>query len=60
MHLTNIKDSDFFNLILEKNYRLGKCFGDPAGYQVQASVGIGEAEIFYQMTGKRVFSVREK
>ena len=60
VHLTNIKDSDFFNLILEKNYRLGKCFGDPAGYQVQSSVGMGSAHVFRKVVGKSIQYLRDK
>ena len=60
IHKRNLKTSNFINLILEKKLKLNRVFGDPAGYQVQASVGIGEAEIFYQITGLRVFSVRDK
>ena len=59
-HKTNMRTLDLVNAIKEKNYRLTRVFGDPAGYQVQASVGMGEAEIFYQMTGHRVYSVRDK
>ena len=58
-HKTNMRTLDLVNAIKAKNYRLGRVFGDPAGYQVQASVGMGEAEIFYQMTGHRVYSVRD-
>ena len=60
IHKTNMKTLDLVNAIKEKNYRIVRVFGDPAGYQVQSSVGVGEAEIFYQMTGYRVYSVRNK
>ena len=58
-HKTNMRTLDLVNAIKAKNYRFARVFGDPAGYQVQASVGMGEAEIFYQMTGYRVYSVRD-
>ena len=60
IHKRNLKTAEFVNLIKNKKYNIARVFGDPAGYQVQASVGMGEAEIFYQMTGKRVYSVRDK
>ena len=55
-HKTNMRTLDLVNAIKAKNYRLVRVFGDPAGYQVQASVGMGEAEKFYQMTGHRAVS----
>ena len=60
IHKKNLRTLDLVNMIKEKKYRIARVFGDPAGYQVQASVGVGEAEIFYQMTGHRVYSVRDK
>ena len=60
IHKENMRTLDLVNAIKAKNYRIARVFGDPAGYQVQSSVGIGEAEIFYQMTGHRVYSVRDK
>ena len=59
IHKENMRTLDLVNEIKSRNYRLARVFGDPAGYQVQASVGMGEAEIFYQMTGHRVYSVRD-
>ena len=59
IHKENMRTLDLVNAIKAKNYRFVRVFGDPAGYQVQASVGMGEAEIFYQMTGYRVYSVRD-
>lgn len=60
IHKRNLRTLDLVNLIKSRNYPINRVFGDPAGYQVQASVGVGEAEIFYQMTGHRVYSVRDK
>ena len=60
IHKENMRTLDLVNEIKARNYRLVRVFGDPAGYQVQASVGMGEAEIFHQMTGYRVYSVRDK
>jgi len=60
IHKKNLRTLDLVNLIKEKKYNITRVFGDPAGYQVQASVGVGEAEIFHQMTGYRVYSVRDK
>ena len=60
IHKENMRTLDLVNAIKSRNYRIVRVFGDPAGYQVQASVGVGEAEIFYQMTGHRVYSVSDK
>ena len=60
VHLTNINDEDFFNLIREKRYRYGYTFGDPAGYQVQSSVGMGSAHLYRKMTGMSVRTMRDK
>ena len=59
IHKKNMRTLDLVNEIKKRKYRIVRVFGDPAGYQVQASVGMGEAEIFYQMTGHRVYSVRD-
>ena len=59
IHKRNLRTADLVDLIKEKKYKITRVFGDPAGYQVQASVGIGEAEIFHQMTGYRLYSVRD-
>ena len=45
---------------MEKKYPIRYIYGDPAGYQVQASVGVGEADIFYQLTGHRVRGLRDR
>ena len=60
LHVPNLKISDLADLIQRKKYRIHQVFGDPAGYQVQSSVGVGEAELFYQATGLRVWSLRDK
>jgi hypothetical protein len=60
IHKRNLRTADLVDLIKEKKYNITRVYGDPAGYQVQASVGMGEAEIFHQMTGHRVYSVRDK
>tara|TARA_R100000808_G_C2132749_1_gene141649 strand:+ start:206 stop:1567 length:1362 start_codon:yes stop_codon:yes gene_type:complete len=60
IHKKNMRTLDLVNEIKKRNYRIVRVFGDPAGYQVQSSVGVGEAEIFHQMTGWRLFSVRDK
>ena len=56
----NLKVTDFAKLVMDKKYRITRCFGDPAGYQVQSSVGMGEAELFHQATGYRTFALRDK
>tara|TARA_R110002074_G_scaffold402168_1_gene604178 strand:- start:1604 stop:2974 length:1371 start_codon:yes stop_codon:yes gene_type:complete len=60
IHRTNLKTLDLVNLIESKKYRLTQVYGDPAGYQVQSSVGIGEAHIFRQLLGHQVFALRDK
>ena len=60
LHEKNLKVSDFCKAIQEKNYRLTRVYGDPAGYQVQSSVGMGEADIFRQITGYPVISRRDR
>lgn len=50
----------FINMFKSRPWRIVRLYGDPAGYQVQSSVGVGEAEIFYQHTGLRVFSLRDR
>ena len=47
-------------MIKAKKYRIVQVFGNPAGYQVQSSVGVGEAHIFRQLLGHQVFSLRDK
>ena len=60
IHRTNIKITELCDLIKAKPYSILRAFGDPAGYQVQSSVGIGEADIFARLTGNRVFALRDK
>lgn len=60
IHQTNLKTAEFVDLIKQRTYQISGVFGDPAGYQTQASVGMGEADIFYQMTGWRVMALRDK
>ena len=60
VHQTNIKTTELVDMIKQRPYQIANVYGDPAGYQVQASVGKGEADIFYQNTGWRVFAVRDK
>ena len=60
IHLTNIKITELCDMIKEKPYKISRAFGDPAGYQVQSSVGIGEAEIFARLNGNRVFALRDR
>ena len=60
VHEKNLKVSQFSQLITNKKYRIIRCFGDPAGYQMQSSVGMGEAELFKQATGLHVFALRDK
>ena len=45
---------------MDKNYRIARAYGDPAGYQTQSSVGVGEAELFRQATGLRIFALRDR
>mgnify|MGYP006403758069 CR=1 FL=1 len=59
-HIKNLKVSQFAKLIMEKRYRITRCYGDPAGYQMQSSVGQGEAELFRQATGLYVYALRDK
>ena len=60
IHKKNLKVSEFANLVLNKKYRIVRAFGDPAGYQVQSSVGMGEAELWHQQTALRIFALRDK
>ena len=60
IHQENIKTAELVELIQKRKYRIVQTFGDPAGYQVQSSVGKGEAEIFYSLTGYRVYGLRDK
>lgn len=60
VHQKDLKVTDFAQLIKNKNYPIVRAFGDPAGYQVQSSMGMGEAELFRQATGWRIFALRDK
>jgi hypothetical protein len=60
VHQPNLKITELADMIKSKNYRITQVFGDPAGYQVQSSVGVGEADLFYKSTGYRVWSLRDK
>ena len=60
IHQKNIKLDMFISMYKSRPWRIVRLYGDPAGYQVQSSVGVGEAEIFYQKTGSRVFALRDK
>ena len=60
VHRKDLKVSQFAKLIMDKKYGIVRAMGDPAGYQMQSSVGMGEAELFRQATGLHVFSLRDK
>ena len=60
IHEKNLKISDLVESIKKKNYRIARVYGDPAGYQMQSSVGMGEADIFRQLTGLPVITRRDK
>tara|TARA_R110002110_G_scaffold240683_1_gene456922 strand:+ start:428 stop:1759 length:1332 start_codon:yes stop_codon:yes gene_type:complete len=60
VHQKDLKVTEFARLILNKGYSVVRCFGDPAGYQVQSSMGLGEAELFRQATGHKVYALRDK
>ena len=60
IHEKNLKISELCYAIQAKNYRLHRIFGDPAGYQMQSSVGMGEADIFRQIIGQPVICRRDK
>jgi len=60
IHEKNLKISDLVAAIKKKNYRIARVYGDPAGYQMQSSVGMGEADIFRQLTGLPVITRRDK
>ena len=60
IHQERLKSNEFFDKVLNKGYNVAKYYGDPAGYQVQSSVGIGDAEIFRKRTGKIIYSLRDK
>ena len=60
IHEKNLKISELCEAIQAKNYRLHRVFGDPAGYQMQSSVGMGEADIFRQIMGHPVICRRDR
>ena len=60
IHQPRLKSNEFFDKILKKPYHISRYFGDPAGFQVQSSIGMGDAEIFRRRTGKTIFSLRDK
>lgn len=60
IHAPRLKSDEFFQKILSKPYRITRYYGDPASYQVQSGIGMGEAELFYRKTGKRIFALRDK
>ncbi len=60
IHQKNIKSNDLIDMIMSKKYNVRRYYGDPAGYQVQSSIGMGDAELFYQRTGNRMFYLRDK
>jgi len=60
IHETNIKTEKLINIIMSKPYRVARYYGDPAGYQVQSSIGMGDAESFYRKSGHRMFTIRDK
>ena len=60
LHEKNLKISELCEAVQKKNYRIARVYGDPAGYQMQSSVGMGEADIFRQITGLPVISRRDK
>ena len=60
IHKTNVKTIELVDQIRSKKLPMHIVYGDPAGYQVQSSMGIGEADLFYQLTGKRIYALRDK
>ena len=60
VHQPNLTVNELADKVKEKQYKIFRCYGDPAGYQVAASTGIGEAELFRQATGLRTFALRDK
>jgi hypothetical protein len=60
VHQPNLTIFELAEKVKEKNYKITRCYGDPAGYQVSSSTGIGEAELFRQATGLRTFALRDK
>ena len=60
IHQKNVKTDVLIDQIMSRRYDVKRYYGDPAGYQVQASIGMGDAELFYRKTGKRLFFLRDK
>ena len=60
IHETNLKTADLVDKIRAKKYPIVQVFGDPAGYQVQSSIGVGEAHLFYQLFGHQIYALRDK
>ena len=60
IHEKNMKVTEFAHKVVSKGYHIARLYGDPAGYQMQASVGMGEAELFYQATKLKLFALRDK
>ena len=60
VHEPNLTVNELAKKVKAKGYRIYRCFGDPAGYQVSASTGLGEAEIFRQATGLGTFALRDR
>lgn len=60
VHQTNLKVDKLAEIVMGKPYNVSRFYGDPAGYQVNAGTGIGDAELFYRYTGKRIFTIRDK
>ena len=59
IHQTNISLEQLVEQIKKRKYFISRVYGDPAGYQASHQ-GLGQADIFYKMTGKRVFCLRDK
>ena len=60
LHEENLTITVLSKAVQAKNYRIARVYGDPAGYQMQSSVGMGEADIFRQITGMPVISRRAR
>ena len=60
IHEERLRSDVFFEKVLAKRYHVSRYYGDPASYQVQSGIGMGEAELFYRKCGKRIFALRDK
>lgn len=60
IHEKNIKTDVLIDRIMSKRYGTKRYYGDPAGYQVQSSLGMGDAELFHRKSGHRLFYLRDK